>query len=246
MAPHGKELSENLKRRIVALHEDAQGYKKIANTLKLSCSTVAKIILRFKWAGSTQSRPRVGPPKKLSARAERHIQMLSLKYRRRGALSIAAEIEVVMGVVSLLVLRPYASLYIILLWMAVTPGGSLLWRRYTRNPAKSFLKTCQQSACITGTRSYSLIKWRLVCLVPMASSMCVGDQARKTKISVSCLQSSIVVGMPWSGAAWVLQVLERYISLRETWTPTCTVKYCSREWYPPSRNWVTSSVPALQ
>ena len=44
MAPHGKELSEDLKRRIVALHEDGQGYKKTANTLKLSCSTVTKIL----------------------------------------------------------------------------------------------------------------------------------------------------------------------------------------------------------
>ena len=44
MTARGKKLSEDLKRRIVALHEDGQGYKKIANTLKLSCSTVAKII----------------------------------------------------------------------------------------------------------------------------------------------------------------------------------------------------------
>ena len=92
MAPYGKELSEDLKRRIVALHEDGQGYKKIANTL--SCSTVAKIIQRFKRAGSTQNRPRVGRPKKLSAR---HIQMLSLKYQRRSPVSIAAEIEEVGG-----------------------------------------------------------------------------------------------------------------------------------------------------
>ena len=97
MAPHGKELSEDLKRRIVALHEDGQGYKKIVNTLKLSCSTVAKIIHRFKRAGSTQNRPRVGRLKKLSARAERHIQMLSLKDRRRSAVSIATEIEEVGG-----------------------------------------------------------------------------------------------------------------------------------------------------
>lgn len=97
MAPHGKELSEDLKRRIVVLHEDGQGYKKIANTLKLSCSTVAKIIQHFKRAGSTQNRPRVGRPKKLSARAQRHIQMLSLKDRRRSAVSIAAEIEEVGG-----------------------------------------------------------------------------------------------------------------------------------------------------
>ena len=97
MAPHGKELSEDLKRHIVALHEDGQGDKKIANTLKLSCSTVAKIIQHFKSAGSTQNRPRVGRPKKLSACAEHYIQMLSLKDRRRSAVSIAAEIEEVWG-----------------------------------------------------------------------------------------------------------------------------------------------------
>ncbi len=44
MAPHGKELSEDLKKRIVALHKDDGGYKKTAKTLKLSCSTVAKTI----------------------------------------------------------------------------------------------------------------------------------------------------------------------------------------------------------
>ena len=72
----------------------------------------------------------------------------------------------------------------------------------------------------------------------MASSMCGNNQVRSTKISVSCLQSSMVMGMSWSKAAWVLQVLESYISLRETWTSTCTVKYCSRAWSPPPRNWV--------
>ena len=73
MALHGKELSEDLKRHIFVLHEDGQAYEKIVNTLKLSWSTVAKIIQRFKRAGSTQNRPRVGRPKKLSARTERHI-----------------------------------------------------------------------------------------------------------------------------------------------------------------------------
>ena len=243
MAPHDKELSEDLKRRIVALHEDGQGYKKIANTLKLSCSTVAKIIQRFKRTGSTQNKSRVGRPKKLSARAERHIQMLSLKDWRRRAVSIAAEIEEVE--VSLLVLWPYSALYIKLVCMAVTLGGSLFWWRYTRKPANSLLNTCQQSTWITGTMSYGLMKWRLICLVPMASSMCGVDQVGSTKISVSCLQSSMVVGMSWSGAAWVLQVLESYISLRETWTQTCTAKYCSRAWSPPSRNWVAGQCSSM-
>ncbi|CAI9599011.1 unnamed protein product [Staurois parvus] len=34
MAPHGKELSEDLKNRIVALHKDGLGYKKIGKTPK--------------------------------------------------------------------------------------------------------------------------------------------------------------------------------------------------------------------
>ncbi len=73
MAPHGKELSEDLKKRSVALHKDGVGYKKIAKTLKLSCSTVAKTIQRFNRTGSTQNRPRHGRPKKLSARTQLHI-----------------------------------------------------------------------------------------------------------------------------------------------------------------------------
>ncbi len=57
MAPHGKELSEDLKKIIVALHKDGVGYKKIPKTLKLSCNTVAKTIQRFNRTGSTQASP---------------------------------------------------------------------------------------------------------------------------------------------------------------------------------------------
>ncbi len=45
------------KKRIVALHKDGVGYKKIAKTLKLSCSMVAKTIQRFIRTGFTKNRP---------------------------------------------------------------------------------------------------------------------------------------------------------------------------------------------
>ncbi len=93
MAPCGKELSEGLKKRIVALHKDGVGYKNISKTLKLSCSTVAKTIQRFNRTGSTQNRPCHGRPKKLNARAQHHIQRLCLGNRRMSAASIAAEVE---------------------------------------------------------------------------------------------------------------------------------------------------------
>ncbi len=93
MAPRGKELSEYLKKIIVALHKDGIGYKKITKTLKLSYSMVTKTIQRFYRTGYTQNRPRHGRPKKLSARAPRHIQRLCLGNRRMSASSIAAEVE---------------------------------------------------------------------------------------------------------------------------------------------------------
>ncbi len=121
MAPHGKELSEDLKKN-VALHKDGVGYKKIAKTLKLSCSTVAKTIPRFNRTGSTQNRPRHGRPKKLSARAQHHIQRLCLGNRCMSAASRGWRVGV--GV-SLSVLRPYAAHCIKLVCMAVVPEGSL-------------------------------------------------------------------------------------------------------------------------
>ncbi len=92
-----KELSEDLKKWVSALHKDGVGYKKIAKTLKLSCSTVAKTIQRFNRTGSTQNRPRHGRPMKLSAHAQHHIQRLCLGNRRMSATSIPADVEGVGG-----------------------------------------------------------------------------------------------------------------------------------------------------
>ena len=155
IAPHDKELSQDLKRRIVVLHEDGQGYKNIANTLKLSCRTVAKIILRFKTTGSTQNRPRVGRPKKLSARAERHIQMRSLKDRRRSPVSIAAEIEEVGNQpVSAQTIR--RTLHQIGVHSCHDKRKLPLMTIHKK--AYSLQKTCQQSIWITGTMPYGLMR----------------------------------------------------------------------------------------
>ncbi len=71
-------MAKNSLKKIVALQKDGVGYEKIAKTLKLSCSTMAKTIQPFHRTGSTQIRPYHGRPKKLSARAQHHIQRLCL------------------------------------------------------------------------------------------------------------------------------------------------------------------------
>ncbi len=57
MAPQWQTLSEDLKQRIVALHKDGVGYKKIAKTLKLSCSKVAKTKQQFNSSLTEQASP---------------------------------------------------------------------------------------------------------------------------------------------------------------------------------------------
>ncbi len=79
----------------------------------------------------------------------------------------------------------------------------------------------------------------------MVSSVCGGNQVRRTKTSVSCLQSSMVVGVSWSGAAWVLPALGSYSSLREPWMPTCTVTYWSRAWSPPFGDWAAGQYSSM-
>ncbi len=77
MAHHGKELSEDLRITIVALHKDGLGYNKFGNILKLSYSTVARVIQRFSKMGFTRNRPHKGRSKKLSPCAVRHVQKLA-------------------------------------------------------------------------------------------------------------------------------------------------------------------------
>ena len=110
-------------KRIVAPHKDGRDYKKTANTLKLSCSTVTKPIQRFNRTGSTHIRPRHGQPKKLSSCAQRHIQRLSLENRCMSAASIAAEVEGVGG--SACQYSDHTPHCIKLVCMAVVPEGSL-------------------------------------------------------------------------------------------------------------------------
>ena len=79
MAPHGKELSKDVKDRIVALHKDGQGHKKISASLKVSPNTVAKVIQRFSKKRTTISCARQGRPAKMTARTVRQVQNLVLQ-----------------------------------------------------------------------------------------------------------------------------------------------------------------------
>ncbi len=227
MAPHGKELSEDLKKRIVALHKDGVGYKKIAKTLKLSCSTVAKTIQRFNRTGSTQNRPRHGRPKKLSARAQRHIQRLCLGNRRMSAASIAAEVEGVGG-------QPVSAQTIRRTLHQIGLHGCCPRRK----PLLKMMHKKARKQFAEDNHYWNHVLWSDETKINLFGSdgvKCVWRQPGE-ECKDKCVLPTVKHGggSVMSGAAWVLPALGSYSSLREPWMPTCTVTYWSRAWYPPN------------
>jgi hypothetical protein len=63
-----KELSVELRDRIVSRHRSREGYPNISAALKVPKNTVASIILKWKMFGTTKTLPRAGRPAKLSNR----------------------------------------------------------------------------------------------------------------------------------------------------------------------------------
>ncbi|KAG2465714.1 TCB2 transposase, partial [Polypterus senegalus] len=66
-----KELSVDLRDRIVSRHKSGEGYRKISAALKVPMSTVASIIHKWKKFETTRTLPRAGWPSKLSDRGRR-------------------------------------------------------------------------------------------------------------------------------------------------------------------------------
>uniref|UniRef100_A0AAZ3QVG0 Sleeping Beauty transposase HTH domain-containing protein n=1 Tax=Oncorhynchus tshawytscha TaxID=74940 RepID=A0AAZ3QVG0_ONCTS len=66
-----KELSVELRDRIVSRHRSGEGYQKMSAALKVPKNTVASIILKWKKFGTTKTLPRAGRPAKLSNRGRR-------------------------------------------------------------------------------------------------------------------------------------------------------------------------------
>ncbi len=79
MSPRGKELYEELRIRIVALHKDSLGYKKFGISLELSYSTVVRVMQRFSKTCFTRIRPRKGRSKKLIPCAVCQVQKTASK-----------------------------------------------------------------------------------------------------------------------------------------------------------------------
>ncbi len=211
-----------------------RGYKKFVNTLKLSYSTVARVIQRFSKTGFTRNRPRKGRLKKLSPCAVRQVQKLASKNRCMSPASIALEVAEVEGqLVSAQTIRHTLK------------QVGLHGRRPRRKPLLKLAhkKACKQFAEDNLAKSmnyWNQILWSDESKVNLFGSdgvqhvwRCPGEEYQE-----NCALPTVKQGggsiMVWG--CMRLLVLGSCGSLRETWILTCTVTFWSIRWCPPFRN----------
>ena len=66
-----KELSKQVRDKVVEKYRSGLGYKKISETLNIPRSTIKSIIKKWKEYGTTTNLPREGRPRKLTDQARR-------------------------------------------------------------------------------------------------------------------------------------------------------------------------------
>ncbi len=99
MAPHGREMSQDLRKKIISLHKKDEGYKKISKALLISQNTVAQAVQTFKKDGTaTISQRRPGRPRKLTPRQERLLMRRVEENRHASSLQLSKEVESQTGV----------------------------------------------------------------------------------------------------------------------------------------------------
>lgn len=86
------EFCTSFKNQIIKLHSKGLSYRKIANRLEISFSTVRNIIKKFRTTGSVLNKPRSGRPSKLNEREQRSIHRRVERDPTSSAASIAEEI----------------------------------------------------------------------------------------------------------------------------------------------------------
>ncbi len=94
LSAHGREMSQDLRKKIIYLHKKGEGYKKISKALIISQNTVAKVVQTFKKYGTaTISQRRPGHPRKLTPRQERLLMRRVEVNRHASSLQLSKEVE---------------------------------------------------------------------------------------------------------------------------------------------------------
>ncbi|CAB1426600.1 unnamed protein product [Pleuronectes platessa] len=95
-----KELTKQVRDKVVEKYEAGLGYKKISRALNISLSTIKSIIRKWKEYGTTANLPRGGRPPKLKSRTRRKLireatrrPMVSLEELQRSTAEVGESVH---------------------------------------------------------------------------------------------------------------------------------------------------------
>uniref|UniRef100_A0A3B4TNE5 Uncharacterized protein n=1 Tax=Seriola dumerili TaxID=41447 RepID=A0A3B4TNE5_SERDU len=91
--PRQKELSEDLRSRMVDLHKAGKGYKVISKTLEIHQSTVRQTIYKWRHFGNVATLPRSGRPVRMTPRPQRRLINEVKKQPRMTTKDLKASLE---------------------------------------------------------------------------------------------------------------------------------------------------------
>ena len=90
--PRSKELSGDVRKRIVAAHKDGEGYKAISKRLAVHVSTVRQVVYKWRQHHSTANLSRSGRPQKVSPRAARKLARDAQENPRKTSRDLQADL----------------------------------------------------------------------------------------------------------------------------------------------------------
>ncbi len=230
MAPHGREMSQDLRKKIIYLHKKGEGYKKISKALLISQNTVAKVVQTFKKDGTpTISQRRPGRSRKLKPRQERLLMRRVEENQHASSPQLSKEVESQTG---------------------ETISRDTIRRTLQRNGMhgcrprkKPLLKPRHKKARLEFARAHADKDedyWDSILWSDETKINVFGTDGFKTvwrrkgeeyKINAWCLQWNMLVAVSLCGAAWVLVVSGSCISLMASWIHKCTALYWKRRCY---------------
>ncbi len=96
---NGREMSQDLRKKIISLLKKGEGYKKISKALLISQNTVAKVVQTFKKYGTATIAQRCpGRPRKLTPHQERLLMRRVEENRHVSSLQLSKEVKSQTGV----------------------------------------------------------------------------------------------------------------------------------------------------
>lgn len=188
-----KELSTDLKKRIIELNKSGKSLAAISKQLQVPRATVQTIVCKYKVHGTVVSLPRSGRKRKLSPASERKLVRMVKSQPRTTKKQVCNALEAAGTQVSVSTVK------------RVLHRHGLRGCRARRKPLlqkrhlKARLKFAADQIRPSGGKFCGQMKQKLSCLATTPSNMFGGEKVRPLTPRTPCLPSSMVVVVLCSG-----------------------------------------------